>query len=179
MAVWLPASEARAWGALGNAVQAVEAIHRSEAALEAMGPDELDELGGLCTFGPARQLYYAADSLTWLTADEVTAVEDYAIRAVAAYGDTNRPDWAFGDQAGSHCNLAIVRAIRGEIDGADEALRPVLDLAPELRINGILGSVQRVHAVLRQSADAQGRSDLQMEIEEFGRTPLPALPPSR
>jgi tetratricopeptide (TPR) repeat protein len=177
MAVWVPASEARAWAVLGNANEAVAAIQRAEAALDVLGPDELELLGGLCTFRPARQLYYAADALVWLPS-EAERAEDYATRAVEAYDDRDTPEWSFGDQAGSQANLAIARALQGEQDGAAEALRPVLDLTPELRINGIVRSALRVHDALRRSPIAQSTTALQQEIEEFTRTPLPALPPT-
>ncbi len=58
-AVWLPASEARAWAVLGNAEAAREAIERAERAWDHVRPDELDDLGGLATFDRPRQLHYA------------------------------------------------------------------------------------------------------------------------
>ncbi|MFD0449336.1 hypothetical protein ACFQ10_54430 [Streptomyces indonesiensis] len=96
--VWLPMNEARAWASLGNANAARAAIERAEAAWDSVQEDEVDELGGLCTFGRARQIYYAAEALSWLPS-EVTAADDYARRAVDAYEDSSSPEWAFGDQA--------------------------------------------------------------------------------
>src|SRR6266536_650128 len=61
--VWLPVSAARAYAALGNAEQATAAIHRAEDAWDQVQPDEVDELGGICTFNQPRTLYYAADAL--------------------------------------------------------------------------------------------------------------------
>jgi hypothetical protein len=175
MSVWLPACEARAWAMLGNSSEALAAIQRAETALGAVRTDELDELGGLCSFGSTRQLYYAADALAWLT-DQADQAESYASRAVEAYRDTDSSEWAFGDQAGSHANLAISHVLGGERDGAAEALRPVLDLRAELRINGVVNSAKRVHETLRRSAIAVATTDLQEEIEAFARAPLPALP---
>lgn len=175
MSVWLPACEARAWAMLGNSDEAIAAVQRAETALDAIRPDDLDEIGGLCSFGPTRQLYYAADALVWLT-DEAEQAETYANRAVAAYQDADSPDWAFGDQAGSHTNLAVTRILRAERDGAAEALQPVLDLPAELRINGIVNSARRVHEALRRSALGTDTTELQEQIEAFTRTPLPALP---
>jgi hypothetical protein len=139
--------------------------------------DELDELGGICTFNQTRQLYYAADALAWLPSQAEMA-EDYAEQAVDAYRDTGAPDWAFGDQAGSHADLAIARIGQRQLEGAADALAPVLELPAEQRINGIVNSVQRVHTALRRSPLSQDPQayDLQDSIEAFTRTPASALP---
>ncbi|MGH3903794.1 MAG: hypothetical protein ACRDTE_06350 [Pseudonocardiaceae bacterium] len=172
--VWLPASEARAWAALGNAEGARDAIERAEQAWGRVRSDELDEMGGIATFSQPRQLYFAADALVWLP-DESVAAEDYARLAVEAYSDHADPDWAFGDAAGSHAALAIARIRHGEVDGAAEALTPVLDLPVEQRINGIVHSVDRVHRALNHAPTSAINRDLQERIEIYTRTPVRAL----
>ena len=171
--VWLPVSEARAWAALGNVNQAHSAIERAETAWDQVEFDELDELGGICTFSRSRQLYYAADALAWLPS-EAEAAERYSLQAVNAYADTTAPEWAFGDAAGSACDLAVARVARGEIDGAAEALRPVLDLPSEQRIHGIVTSVRHVHRSLTNTPASPATTNLQEQIELFTRTPLVA-----
>lgn len=173
--IWLPVSEARAWGRLGDADQAGEAIQRAEDAWDSVRPDELDELGGLATFNRTRQLYYAADALAWLP-DEANSAEQYALQAVQAYADPRNPDWAFGDQAGSHSDLAIARISRGELEGAADAIEPVLQLPVEQRIGGIIKSAQHVHDALVRSPLASDSQELQERIELFTRTPARALP---
>ncbi|GAA1540745.1 hypothetical protein GCM10009730_57340 [Streptomyces albidochromogenes] len=173
--VWLPMSEARAWAALGNANEARAAIERAENAWDTVLVDEVDELGGLCTFGQTRQIYYAAEALSWLPS-QASAAGEYATRAVNAYEDSSSPEWAFGDQAGSRSALAIARIQAGELEGAAESVAPVLALAPEQRINGIVHAAQRVHSALRDSQLAEDGADLQEQIEIFTRTPLKSLP---
>ncbi|MFB7982983.1 hypothetical protein [Streptomyces vinaceus] len=173
--VWLPMNEARAHAALGNANAARAAIERAERAWDLVQEDEVDELGGLCLFGRTRQIYYAAEALSWLPSQSSIA-NDYATRAVAAYEDSSSPEWAFGDQAGARSALAITRIQMGELEGATEAVTPVLDLAPEQRINGIVNATQRVHRALRDSPLAEDASGLQEQIEAFTRTPLKSLP---
>ncbi|UUY52386.1 hypothetical protein NRK68_34515 (plasmid) [Streptomyces yangpuensis] len=173
--VWLPMNEARAHAALGNADAARAAIERAERAWDLVQQDEVDELGGLCLFGRTRQIYYAAEALSWLPSQSSVA-NDYATRAVAAYEDSSSPEWAFGDQAGARSALAITRIQMGELEGATEAVAPVLDLAPEQRINGIVNATQRVHRALRDSPLAEDASGLQEQIEAFTRTPLKSLP---
>ena len=173
--VWLPASEARAWARVGDTEQTLAAIQRAEEAWNTVQLDELDELGGLATFSRARQLYYAADALAWIP-DQADSAERYSTQAVAAYADPNSPDWAFGDQAGAHSDLAIARIARGELEGAAEAIAPVLGLPVEQRIGGIIKSAQHVHVALTRSRTATDSRDLQERIEQFIRIPAQALP---
>jgi hypothetical protein len=141
--VWVPLNEARAWAALGNAEEAWAAIRRVESRRDDVSPDEVDGLGGVCTFSTNRQLYYTADALSWLPTEAADA-EDYATAAVQAYSDQAAADWAFGDVAGSAADLAVSRVHQGETEGASEALRPVLALPCNQRINGIVASVDHV-----------------------------------
>ena len=100
----------------------------------------------------------------------------FSTRAVAAYADRTDPAWAFGDEAGSHADLAISRIASRDIEGAREALASVLELAPEQRINGIVHSVQRVHQAVTRAGLADDAHDLIDQIEDFAHTPLKALP---
>lgn len=175
--VWLPVSEARSWAALGNAEQTAAAIQRSEEAAERVRPDELDNLGGICTFGRARQLYYAADAFAWL-ADENESAERYGSDAVTAYS-ARPPEYAFGDEAGSQSDLAIARinGQRPDVEGAAEALAPVLDLPPSQRINGIVNSTVRVSGAIRRSraAGTPAADQLQEQIEMFAKVAASSL----
>jgi tetratricopeptide (TPR) repeat protein len=175
--VWLPAGEGRAWAALGNAPEARDALDRAERAWDTARGDDLDDIGGLCTFTRARQTYYAADAFSWLP-DEAATAAGHAARAVDAYQDSTAPEWGFGDQAGSHAGLAIARLRLGDLDGARAAIDPVLDLPPERRVNGIVACVRRVHDAVRGSDHAQdpAAAELREEIDAFSRTPVAALP---
>lgn len=181
--VWLPVSEARAWAALGNSSETRAAIRRALDARDHVELDEVDELGGLCTFSYARQLYYTAEAFAWLPDQardderhaQARVAERHALDAVAAYSDPAAPDWAFGDAAGSACDLAISRVGLGKVDGATEAIEPVLALAADQRINGVIRSVNQVHAALRKLGSSKEARDLQERIELFTATPAAAL----
>ncbi len=136
--------------------------------------DDLDDLGGICTFSPARMHYYAADAIAWLP-DHADEAGRFAERACAAYADTESTEWAFGDQAGSQAALCIARVTKGEVEGGADALAPVLRLPAEQRINGIVSSILRVRQALSQSATSMA-DELIQEIELFTRTPAAALP---
>lgn len=174
MAVWLAASEARGEARLGNADAATTAIHSAQDALDAARSTYLDDFGGMLTFGPARTLYYAADAFAWMPGHD--EAENYATAAVQAYSDPAEEEWAFGDAAGARCDLAIVRINAGELEGAAEAVAPVLDLPTEQRIGGIIKSVQRVQDSLRYAPDTAVRDELHDELETFTLTPLRMLP---
>ena len=170
-AVWLHASEARAWGKLGNASEAQAAIDRAEHAWDQVRPNDLDELGGICGTNRCEQLYYAADAFTSLPAEISIAgtAERYCNQAVEAYRDTSSPDWDFACQACSHADLAIVRIRRRDGDGADEALVPLLELPVEKRVNGVIQSAQHVQSLATYSPDTQKK------LAVFIRTPLRAI----
>jgi ATP/maltotriose-dependent transcriptional regulator MalT len=173
-ALWAHLSEARALASSGDRHAARQSIAKAESLRESASADELDEIGGLFTFGPVRQLYYAGDALSWINQD-ATEAADYSARAVTGYEDRQSEEWAFGDQAGAHANLAIARLALGEPEGAREALAPVLTLPTAQRMNGIVLSAQRVGRALVQAPQGRQQAELQDEIEEFCRVPLAAL----
>jgi hypothetical protein len=67
----------------------------------------------------------------------------------------------------------------GNLEGAAEALRPVLELPPDQRIGGIVASAMRVHAALRdpQYQAAPLARDTQREIEAYCQVPAAAALP--
>jgi hypothetical protein len=163
---WLPSIEARAWARLGNSTRASELIVHAERMRDQIRPDELDELGGLCTFDRSRQLYTAADALSWLSG-QTKLCHRYCEEAVAAYHDSAAPDWSFAFQAGSHAALAITRIGTGELDGATEAMACVFELAGPQRINQVIQVARRVNSALHNSPLAGGRSELAEKIRAF------------
>ncbi|MFD4986469.1 hypothetical protein [Streptomyces sp. NPDC058374] len=174
--VWLPSLEARAAALLGDEEAALAANRRAENLREQVVPDDLDGLGGLLTYPEIKQLYYAVESQVLLGHGDAE-ITMQAEEAVRGFSNTTDPAWAFGDQAGAQCNLALVRLYAGDLDGAAAAVRPVLDLAPGLRNNGIVVSAERVRAALASGPvrNALVARDLRSEIEMY-QPPRPALP---
>ena len=175
-AIWLLSGKSRALAALGRLDEAHAAINQASELRERVQLDELDELGGLCTFSRPRQLYYAADALAWGGRPEAPHTERVAIEALNAYEVAPAAERAFGDEAGTRCDLAVARVFVGEIDGATEAVRPVLELPPAQRIHGIVSSTEHVlRALLRVESPGPGVADLRGAVENFAATRL-ALP---
>lgn len=174
--VWLPGLEARAAALLGDEETVRSANQRAESLRERVVPDDLDALGGLLTYPEVKQLYYTVEAEVLLGHGDAQ-IAAQAEEAVRGFSNPDDPAWAFGDQAGSHCNLALVRLYAGDLDGAAAAIRPVLDLPPALRNNGIVVSAERVRAALARGPvrDAIVARDLRTEIEMY-EPPRPALP---
>ncbi|MFJ2806517.1 hypothetical protein [Kitasatospora sp. NPDC087271] len=174
--VWLACLSARAHSLLGDGEATRTAIQQAEDARAAAEPDDLDAFGGIMTFPAPRQLYYVAEATVQLGEDAALG-ESQSETAVAAYRDASEDEWAFGDEAGAQTDLALARIARCEVEGAAEAVRPVLDLPIEQRNFGIVSSAQRVHAALhgvgRRSVGAA--ADLREEIEAFTATPTSVL----
>ncbi|WKK23918.1 hypothetical protein QZH56_35405 [Streptomyces olivoreticuli] len=175
-AVWLAGLEARAAALLGDEGATRTATRRAQELREQVQYDDLDRLGGLLTFPESKHLYYTVESEV-LLGNGNTRIAALAQEAVQAFSNSEAPDWAFGDLAGAQCNLALTRLYGGELDGAAEAIRPVLDLGPAHRNRGIIVSADRVGAALLRgpARDAAAARDLRAEIEAYspGRPALP------
>ncbi|MFJ4914650.1 hypothetical protein [Streptomyces sp. NPDC088726] len=176
VSVWLPGLEARAAALLGDEQTVRAANQRSEVLREQVVGDDLDALGGLLTYPELKQLYYMVESEVLLGHGD-SPLAARAEEAVRGYNDREQPHWAFGDLAGSQCNLALVRLRAGDLDGAATAIRPVLDLAPTLRNNGIVRSAERVRDALGTGSvhSAVLAGELRTEINMY-EPARPALP---
>jgi len=168
--VWLYALQGRAEAVLGNATGADTAVGLGEAARDRVEPDELDGLGGICTFPVERGLYYAADAGAMLPVQLSgsslgSRAAGYADAAIRAYATTGEP--SFGDQAGAHAALAIARIRGGDVDGAADALTPVLSLPSTMRINGVVSCVTSVHRALSAAPPSSVAAEAQQAIEAF------------
>ncbi|MET8677115.1 hypothetical protein ABZW18_05815 [Streptomyces sp. NPDC004647] len=174
---WLACLDARAHALLGDRDAVGDAISRAGDRRESAVQDELDSIGGILTFPNPRHLYYVAEAEV-LLGQHSAQVERNAEEAVRAYETASQDEWAFGDEAGARTNLALSRIGSGELSGAAEAIRPVLDLPPAQRNHGIIVSVRRVQDALTgsETRTAQLSKDLRAEIEVFSSTPTPSLP---
>ncbi|MFE5970288.1 hypothetical protein [Streptomyces sp. NPDC056463] len=165
---WLLGLQARAAARLGDEENALGAITQAVELREHVVPDDLDELGGLLTYSHTKQLYYTVEAEALLgRGDEPLARQ--AEEAVEGFSNEEAPDWAFGDLAGARCNLSLVRLHNGDVEGAAEAIRPVLDLSSPFRTNGIVVSTMRVRDALMHgpARTAIAARDLREEIAAF------------
>ncbi|MFI1443201.1 hypothetical protein [Streptomyces fructofermentans] len=176
VSLWLLGLQSRAAARLGNEEIVRKAILEATERREHVQPDDLDALGGLFTYAPEKQLYYEVESGALLgNGDAQLHVQ--AEQAVQGFTDPHSPNWAFGDLAGAQCDLALIRLFGTDVDGAAEAIRPVLDLPASHRNNGIVVSALRVRQELMSgpARTAVVARDLRAEIEAFPAS-RPALP---
>ncbi|MER5549428.1 hypothetical protein ABT072_45290 [Streptomyces sp. NPDC002589] len=174
--LWLLGLQARAAAVLGDADTVLALNQQADDRRERVVPDDLDQLGGLLTYPAEKQLYYAVESEA-LLGHGGAQLAAQAETAVQGFSDPTSRSWAFGDLAGSQCDLALIRLFGGNVEGAAEAIRPVLDLPVSHRNNGIVVSALRVRQALTRSPahDAAAARDLCAEIEVFPAS-RPALP---
>ncbi len=166
--VWLASAEARALAALNRLEETHAALVRAAEARDRVQPDELDSLGGICIFSRPRQLYFAAEALSWGGQPEATRAERLALEALDAYAAAPAQDRSFGHEANTRAALAVARVFQGEVDGAAEALASVLELLPAQRNHGIVIGVERVRTALSAITDP-GRDAIELAgaIEAF------------
>lgn len=143
-AVWVASGLARSQAALGHSADCRSAIDDAERLRASVEPDELDQLGGLCRFSRPRQLYYAAEASAWGGAAQAAEAQTLALEALDEYDRAPSEVRAFGDEAGTRCALAVARLHTGELDGALDAIGPVLDLPAVHRTHGVRTAMSHV-----------------------------------
>jgi hypothetical protein len=176
VAAWLPALEARAYAIMSEAAEATRALNVADECRDMHAPDDLDRLGGLFTFPAAKHSYYAAG--TYVCLDGHTAQAESAALASLHQFEYGMPIYrSYSDEAGARAELALARVRNGQLEGAREAIAPVLVLPPERRIGGILTSAVRVHQALSATEYAMTAvaRDVRDEIEAFCRVPAADL----
>ncbi len=166
--VWLASGEARALAALNRLDETHTALTRATELRDQVQPDELDGLGGMCTFSRPRQLCFATEALSWGGQPEATRTERLALDTLDAYAAAPAHERSYSHEAGARIDLAIARVFRGEVDGAAEALTPVLKLSPAQRIHSMMTEMERVRTALSAIKDP-GRDAIQLAgaIEAF------------
>jgi hypothetical protein len=158
--VLLASSEARALAALNRLDEVHVAVARAAEARDRVQPDELDILGGICDFSRPPQLHYAAEALSWGGAPQANHAEQFALEALNAYAIAPQGS-SIRNEANTRGALAVARVARGEVDGATEALAPVLELPPAQRTHTIVTSVGRVRTALQTLKDP-GRDAIEL-----------------
>ncbi|WP_156959649.1 XRE family transcriptional regulator [Nocardia sp. BMG51109] len=162
--VRLAAIEARNAARLGKADDTHAALRQTRLAMDhAPGADDLQQFGGVLHFPATKALYYAGSTYA-LLGDFVDA-ERYALDAIAGYESGPSEDRSYGDEALARTDVAAARIMRGEIDGAHDALTPVLALPPSQRIYSITDGVERVGAAIDASRYARDPAALSLHQE--------------
>jgi transcriptional regulator with XRE-family HTH domain len=161
--VMLACQEADAYAKLGDIVRADAALER--AAREADRVVGIDMIGGLLSCGPGRRAGYAATIRTVLGQhDKSLEAADWALDEFAA--DSR---YGFGTVAQVHVTRMLAFAGIGEFDGAEAAVRPVLNLPPGRRLATITGRLRPFTRALNSPAlrSSSVAAPLRAEIIEW------------
>ncbi|MEU9155389.1 helix-turn-helix transcriptional regulator [Streptomyces sp. NPDC048417] len=143
----IAAIEARAAARIGDRRTATAAVEELKRARDRHGaPDALTRFGGLLTFPEAKQHYYIGGTFALL--GEHRLAEQHATTAVELYEAGPPEQRSYGDEALARLDIATARITAGEIEGAGEQLRPVLDLPADRRIRQVGDAVQSVARLL-------------------------------
>ena len=131
----------------GDAERATEALQRAQRAADAALRAE-DELAGpfTCPVDRAGSLWSDTE-LTLGQADEALAFAD---RAVAAFEATPEDRRNLGSERMTRLLQVKAHLLLGEVDGAEDALRPVLETAPQHRVRPLLRRVAEAGALAAQ-----------------------------
>lgn len=171
--------EARIWSALGSAADTDRCVRAADDAREIAATDALhDEVGGVFGFNDAKANYYAGATYIHLGQAEpaLTATQ----RAIELYSNGPSAQRSYGAEALARVDCAAAHLINGSLDGAAEALQPVLGLDEDKRIAQL---EERLTGVRRRIAapafrDAIEARRLDERIEEFcGSTAAKSIPP--
>lgn len=132
----------------GDTARALELITEAERARDRA---KVDTVEGLFGFSPAKQAYYSGSSLMWLPERPVleVAAEQSAL-AVNIWESEPSEQRSLDDEALAYVYLATARLQLGEIDGAMEAVRPVIDLPEDRQISWIRKRIGNLASLLGQ-----------------------------
>jgi tetratricopeptide (TPR) repeat protein len=156
----------RALARIGRDSDAADALARATTALEQAGPDEI---GGL--FGLSQARYHHLAGSIHLGREDPEQVLVETRQALDLFEAAQTRERNYGAEIGTRMDEAHAHLLLGDLDGANAALRPTLELPPENRYEPLTQHLQRVRQALarpefRSAALAQ---QLHEEIETFCR----------
>lgn len=140
-------------------------------ALRAREKAQPDAVPGLFAFTRAKQLYYAGSSLMWSgEVPDLKRADRESGEAIALWQHETEQFRSLDDEALAHVYRATARLKLGEVEGAMEAVRPVISLPPEQQISWIRRRVSELAALLRDPRFAESRvaADAYDELRSYG-----------
>lgn len=159
---------ARARSHLGDGDQTRRMLADAQRVRDSLGEagnDELhDEIGGPFGWGPARQAACASNAL--LRVGDADAAAEQARLAIALH-DADGTGTLVDTRAWA--DIAAAELARGELDAAQDALRPVWLIPPALRRYGLLGRLEDIATALTKFRyrDSAVAGELHEQISGF------------
>lgn len=160
---------------LGHKDEAIKSFDLArETRSRVKGTDELfDDIGGTFSSPAGKQFLAAAEG--FLKLGLTVKAEESAQTAIDAYVSGPAKDRDYANEASAQISLATARLIRGDIDAAREALRPVLALPAQRRVDWLVHDMKNFRRAITQSTlqGSSGLNELESEVENFQETMLP------
>ncbi len=164
---------ARSLARVGRRDEASQALNLADAERGRVSAPDL--LGGVWGMTPARYHGYVAMTRT-LTDDQPGAIAS-AAQAIASLEEAPAEERELYFGVHAHLDQALVhlRQPDEDLEGAASALRPVLDLPADLRIDPVSQVLARIRGslALPRYASTPLAQDLQEEIESYTREAIP------
>ncbi|MFH9500572.1 helix-turn-helix domain-containing protein [Streptomyces globisporus] len=156
----LRCGEAQCLANLGDSKAANNALDSAELARDRMRRG--DSLEGLFGFSQAKQSYYASSSLIWLQGghDAERAARE-ASAAIELWQTGPGAERSLDDERLAHIYLATARVQLDDVEGAAEAIGPILALPPEDQISWIVKRADRLAGMLAAPRYAQNRTAIE------------------
>ncbi|MEV6770606.1 XRE family transcriptional regulator [Nocardia sp. NPDC051030] len=160
--------EARIWSRLGSAHDTERCIRAADNARDGDSRDTLhDEVGGVFGFNEPKSQYYAG--ATYIHLGQAEPALQATHRAIELYSNGPTEQRSYGAESLARVDSAAAHLINGSLDGATEALQPVLRLDEEKRIaqleERLIGLRQRL--IRPEFRDVVAARELDETIEEF------------
>jgi hypothetical protein len=170
-AVFLALQEADAWAELGATQEADTALARASTVREQ--ETGADEIGGISSCDRVRQGNYT--SAVHLRAGRPAAALTEAESALRLL--SHQTVRAFGTEAQIHIIRATAHLAAGATEGAYEALRPVLSMPPERRLDTVAKRLRQLAANVARGnlAGTPAGRDIQGAVEVYCRESAPRL----
>ncbi|MEU6054201.1 helix-turn-helix transcriptional regulator [Streptomyces xanthochromogenes] len=152
--------EAQCLANLGDSRAANAALNAAENARERIRRG--DSLEGLFGFSRAKQAYYAGSSLIWLDGghDAERAARE-ASSAIAQWQGGPTSERSLDDEHLAHIYLATARVQLDDVEGAADAIGPVLSLPVEEQISWIVKRMDRLSGMLSAPRYAGNRTAIE------------------
>lgn len=164
--------QARSWSHLGDRARTASAVAAGLEVLGERGEDELhDGIGGEFAFDAARHAWCIGTA--YIQLEDAAAAAHHTQRAIALYHDLPAADRTPKAEAAAYVDLATAHLLQAELDGATEALRKVLTLPSEHRVDGVQRRLAKAADLLRAPSlrDAAIVGGLLEGIENFAPAP--------
>jgi tetratricopeptide (TPR) repeat protein len=161
--------EARMWSRLGNLEETNRCVRAAAEVRESSDAEDMlhDEVGGVFGFNEAKSHYYAG--ATYIHLGQADPALQETDRAIELYTRGPANQRSYGAESLARIDSAMAYLLRGSLDGAIDALQPVLSLPVDKRIAQLDERLTGIRHRIAYPAfrNAQEAHDLDERIEEF------------